>query len=240
MTASTARPPRTAAAGPRALLATSWWLVRRRPLLVPLAAAGVLVLGAMPVLDDGYALQVLRGVSVLLACALAATTDDPSGEVAAASPYPRSVRTAARVLAGAAVVLPTWLAAAAVVKSQAPQIPVLGLGVEALTLGAVAVAIGNGLRAWRGQHAPSLLAALGLVGFAFGTAVAPRWYALQQGQTWGPPWEAAQFRWWGLALITFGIALHALRDPLAGIGDESSEVRPWQEGATPAVRRIRA
>jgi hypothetical protein len=164
-----------------------------------------------PALDDGYALQVLRGVSVLLACALVASSDDPSGEVLAASPYPRSVRTAARALARAAVVVPAWALAAALAEWRAPYLPVLGVAIEALALGAVGLAIGGGLRSWRDQHTPSFLAALGVVGFAFSTSAAPRWYALQQAQTWGPPWEATLA---GALLVELGIAVLAALDPL--------------------------
>lgn len=199
----------------RAVVAVSWWLVRRPGLVTPAAAALVLLVATAPVLDDGYGLQVLRGVSLLLAAALAAATDDPSGEVLAASPYPRSVRSGARVLAALGVVLPVWLLAAGLVEARAPEVPVLGVGVEALALGAAAVATGFGLRAWRDQHAASFLATLGVVGLTFATAAAPRWYALQQGQTWGPPWQAAQFRWSGLVLVALGIAALALRDPSA-------------------------
>ena len=210
----------------RAVLAASWWLVRRPSLVVPVAAAAVLVAATAPVLDDGYGLQVLRGVTLLLACALAAATDDPSGEVLAASPYPRSVRSNARLLAAIALVGPAWGVAALVVEVRAPAVPVLGVGVEALALGAAAVAVGFGLRAWRDQHAPSFPATLALVGLAFATGVAPRWYALQQSQTWGPPWQAAQFRWAGLVLVMLGVASLALRDPLAG--------RPGAAGSPPA------
>jgi hypothetical protein len=213
--------------GLRAVLAASWWLVRRPGLLVPMAAACALLLATAPALDDGHALQVLRGISVLLACALVASSDDPSGEVLAGSPYPRSLRTAARALAASAVIVPAWTLAAVLAQWRDPELPVLGAGVEALALGAVGLAIGGGLRSWRDLHAPSFLAALGVVGFAFSTSAAPRWYALQQGQTWGPPWEATQFRWLGLLLVALGIVVLAARDPLARTGHD---LRPRFDG----------
>ena len=196
------------------LLASSWWLVRRPGLLVPAAAALVLVLATAPVIDDGWALQVLRGVGVLLACAWVTATDDPVGEVVAASPYPRHVRALARVGASFPPLLAVWVAAAVVVQVRAPEVPVLGLGVEALALGLLGLAVGTGLRAWHDLHRPAHAAALALVLLAFVTSAAPRWYALHQAQTWGPPWEAAQIRWWALALVAGGVLTLALHDPL--------------------------
>ena len=214
MTAAVVPAPGVAAHPAVAILGASWWLVRRPGLLVPVAAACVLVALTGPVLDDGYGVQVLRGAGVLLACALVSSTDDPAGEVLAASPYPRWLRTTARVLSAALVVVTAWAAQAVLVEWRAPDVPVLGLGLEGLAFGMAGLGIGAGLRAWRDQHAPSYLAAAALLGLALITNVAPRWYALQQGQTWGPPWEAAQIRWAALLLVAAGVVGLALRDPL--------------------------
>jgi len=196
------------------VLATSWWLVRRPGLLVPAGTALALALATTPVLDDGWAPRVLRGVGVLLACAWVSATDDPAGEVVAASPYPRRVRTLARVGAALPPLLAVWVAAAVVVQARAPAVPVLALGVEALALGLLGLAIGTALRAWHDLHQPAHAAALGLVLLAFVMSAAPRWYALHQDQTWGPPWEAAQIRWWALVLVATGVLALALHDPL--------------------------
>jgi len=200
--------------GGAAVLATSWWLVRRPGLLVPAGAALALVVATLPALDDGWALRVLRGVGVLLACAWVSATDDPAGEVVAASPYPRHVRTLARVGAALPPLAAAWAVAAVVVQVRAPEVPVAGLGVEALSLGLLGLAVGTGLRAWHDLHQPAHAAALGLVLLAFMTSAAPRWYALQQEQTWGPPWDAAQIRWWALVLVGAGVVALAVHDPL--------------------------
>jgi hypothetical protein len=199
-----------------ALGRASWWAVRRPALLVPAGVAVLLVVATSSVLDEGYGMRVLRGVGVLLACALVTAVDDPSGEVVAASPFPRVVRTAARVLAGTVVVATCWLAAAVLVEWRAPGVPVLGLGVEALALAGLGLAVATGLRAWRDQHTPAHVALVAVVALAFLSSALPRWYALQQGQTWGPPWQAAQIRWAGLLLLAAGMVTLALRDPLAG------------------------
>lgn len=200
------------------VLAGSWWLVRRPGLLVPAGAALVLVLAAVPVLDDGWAMRVLRGVGLLLACAWVSATDDPAGEVVAASPYPRRVRTLARVLAALPPLVLVWAAAAVVVQSRAPETPVLGLGVETLALGLLGLGIGTALRAWHDLHQPAYAASFGVVLLTVVMAGSPRWYALHQTQTWGPPWEAAQLRWWGLVLVAAGLVALALHDPLRTAG----------------------
>lgn len=214
------------------LLRSSWWLVRRPGLLLPAGAALLLVLATAPVVDDGWALRVLRGVGVLLACAWAGATDDPAGEVVAASPYPRHVRALARVGAAFPPLVAVWAVAAVLVQVRAPEVPVLGLGVEALALGLLGLAIGTGLRAWHDLHQPAHTATLALVLLAFVMSAAPRWYALHQVQTWGPPWEAAQIRWWGLGLVAAGVLALALHDPLPR---RPSGGRPAVQGSAGSV-----
>ena len=199
----------------RSLLAVSWWLVRRPPLLAPAVAALLLTGVSLLLMEVDYqALRLMRGVALLLACAWVAAMDDPAGEVTAASPYSRTERSLSRLAATGAVVVPTWVVCAAAVERVVPQTPVLGTGVEALALAALGVAVGAGLRAWRDIHMASQLAVLGLLAIALLTNVMPRWYLLVQPQPWGPPWEAAQIRWWALALVAVGVLALALRDPV--------------------------
>jgi hypothetical protein len=199
---------------PGALWRASWRRVRGPAFLVAVALAAVLVGATAGVLDDGYGLRVLRGAGVLLACAWALTTDDPAGEVAGATPYGRPRRTLARVAVAVAVLVPVWTVLAAFVQWRDSAVPVLAVGVETLALGVLGVAFGAGLRAWRDMHRPAGAAALGVVAVAFLTSALPRWYALQQTQTFGPPWEAARIRWAALLLVALGMLAVALRDPL--------------------------
>ena len=198
----------------RSLLAASWFAVRRPGLWLPAAAALVLASATVPVLDDGHAIQVLRGAGLLLACAWCAATDDPSGEVAAASPYPRHIRFLARAVAAATVVLPIWGLAAVLAEARAEPTPTWGLGLEAAALCLAGLAIGAGLRAWTGHLSPSYLTVIGVVTLAVLTNALPREWAMVQPQTWGPPWEAAQLRWAGLLLVGAGMLALALRDPV--------------------------
>jgi hypothetical protein len=198
------------------VLSASWGALRRASLLVPVAGAGLLVLASTPVLDDGYGMTVLRGVGVLLACAWVVSTDDPMGEVLAAAPYPRVVRWGARMLVAMAVVVPTWAGAALVVEQRASFVPVLAVGLEGVGLCAVGLAVGAGLRAWRGHLMPSYLAVVGVVVAAFVSDALPRAWRLNQDQFWGPPWEAAHIRWAAVLLLGVAILALAMRDPLEG------------------------
>jgi len=91
---------------------------------------------------------------------------------------------------------------------------VLALGVEAVALAALGLAVATGLRAWRDQHTPAHLSVVAVTALAFLSSALPRSYALLQGQTWGPPWQAAQLRWLALLLVGVGVVALALRDPL--------------------------
>ncbi len=198
------------------LIAASWTVVRRSGLLIPVAAAVLLVGATSHLFDDGYAAQVLRGVGVLLACGWVSTMDDPMGEVAAGSMYPRSVRSLARAVVGLALIVPVWLGVAVLGEWRAGELPLFPLGLEAAGLGLAGVAAAAGLRAWGDRHQPSYLAVPGLVALAVGINSLPRGWAMVPFQTWGPPWEAAQLRWAALALLCAGLLVAALRDPMAG------------------------
>lgn len=197
------------------LLAASWRVIRRSGLLIPVAATCALVAATAHLFDDGYAAQVLRGVGVLLACAWVSTMDDPMGEVAAGSAYPRSVRSAARAAVGLAVVVPLWAGTALLGESRTEELPLLPLALEAAGLGLAGVAGAAGLRVWGDRHQPSYLAVPGLVALAVGINSLPRGWAMVPFQTWGPPWEAAQLRWVALALLCGAVLAAALRDPMA-------------------------
>lgn len=164
-------------------------------------------------------MQVLRGVGLLLACAWVSTMDDPMGEVAAASPYPRCVRALTRAGVGAALLLPVWVSCAALVEAGAETVPVLRLSLMSLTVGFAGMAIAAGLRFWMGYHQPSYIAVPTLVAFVVALDLLPRGWDMLPAQTWGPPWEAAQLRWSALLLLGVGVLALALRDPLAQRGE---------------------
>jgi hypothetical protein len=218
--------------GGRPLLAASWWLVRRR-LLAP-AAVAVAAGAALTILDAGWAPRVLRAAGVLSAVAMTAATDDPCGEPAAASPYPRWLRSLARVAGAAAVVVPGWALVAGVVAVRA-DVPLAVPALQALGLGAVGLAVGAGLRAWRDVHAPGYAAALGVLALAVATQLLPPWYALEPVQGWGPPWQATELRWLGVLMVAGGALAVALRDPLGRPADRGpGAAQPASSPATAA------
>ena len=196
------------------LLVASFRVIRSG-LLVPVTGACALVASTAHLFDDGYAAQLVRGVGVLLACAWVATQDDPMGEVAAGSPYPRRVRSLARAGVGLALLAPLWLGTVLLAESRGGDLAVLPLALEAVGLGLAGVAAAAVLRAWGDSHQPSYLAIPGVVALAVAINSLPRGWAMVPFQTWGPPWEAAQLRWGALALLCLGLIAGALRDPVA-------------------------
>jgi hypothetical protein len=196
----------------RALLRASWLAVRRAPLLAPCLAAVVLVIFTWPWQDEGRAVEMMHGLAVLLACAWAGTTDDPTGEVAAATPYPARIRVAARLLVGLTLVLPLYLAGAIIADVRFEPAPIAALVVEAVGYAMAAVAIGSALRARFDVLAPAYAASIGLLGFAFATYPLADWWTMVEPQTWGPPWTAALIRWAAVTLLAVGVLCDALRD----------------------------
>lgn len=216
------------------LTAASWRVVRRSGLLLPVAAAGVLVAATVHLFDDGYAAQVLRGVGLLLACAWVSTQDDPMGEVAAGSPYPRAVRSLARAAVGLVLLLPLWVGAVLLGEWRGGDLTVLPLALEAAGLGLAGVATAAALRAWGDRHQPSYLAVPAVLALGIAINSLPRGWAMVPFQTWGPPWEAAQLRWAALALLCVGLLVGALRDPLAA-GPATVRDRVERRPATPTL-----
>jgi len=199
----------------RAVLGAAWLAVRRAPLLVPAAAALVLTLVTIPWQDE-QGVRVVHGVAVLLACALASATDDPSGEAVAAAPVPRSVRTLSRVLAALAVCVPVAVLALVVASTRAFFFPTGAMVLETICFAVVAVAFGATLRAWRGLLRPAYPTVIGVVLVVLATYALPRGWTMIDPQPWGPPYQAALIRWTGLLLAAAGVLALALRDPGRG------------------------
>ena len=196
------------------LLRASLVVVRQPTLAAPAFAALLLPVVMIGVLDSGDLLTVLRWEGVLAACVLIAAVDDPSGEVLAAAPYSRAARVGARLAVALGIGVPLWALAGVLAHLREPSLPVLALAVEALALSAVGIAVAIGLRCWRDLHRPSQLAAIVLLATYAALGAAPRWYALEVAQTWGPPWVAAHLRWSALAVLGGAVVVAALRDPL--------------------------
>jgi hypothetical protein len=203
------------AAMSRSLLAGSWQALARPPLLVPVGLAAALPLLAYRVLDDGYATQVLLGVAMILACVLAASADDPAHEVAAASPYPRSVRCAARLMVGLGLATPIAILALLLAEHQAAEIRFGGTALQAAAFLAVGPAVGFGVWAWTDITQATHVATVAVLCVCLGMWAIPDTWAVVGIQPWGPPWEAVLIRWGALVLFALAVVVAAWRDPLA-------------------------
>lgn len=214
-TARTATAARTGRTDIAPLLRAAVLPLRHSMLPAVLVAAVLLPVATFDWLDSERALVVLRWLGVLLTVGWLSAVDDPAGEVVAASPYPRALRTFARVLLAGVLVVPAWAWAALLVHLRQPFFPILSVSLEALALAVAGIAVATGLRAWRDVHLPAQLASLGVLAFFALAAGLPRRYALQVDQTWGPPWTATHLRWIAVLLLGLAVVAVALRDPLA-------------------------
>ena len=196
------------------LMTASWQVVAQPPVLVPLGVALLLTLATVPYLDAGYAEQVRIGVATLLACALAATAEDPATEVTAATPRARWARCGARLGLGfalaAPVVIVTWL----LIDQADAAAATPGLAVQTLALLAIGPAVGFGVWAWSDAARPTYAAMVGVLCSSLALWLLPATWSVIQVQPWGPPWEAAMIRWSALILLTGAVVATAWRDPL--------------------------
>jgi hypothetical protein len=197
-----------------ALLSASWRVVAQPPVLVPVGVALLLTLAVAPQLDAGHADHLRLGIATLLACALAATAEDPAAEVTAAAPRARWARCGGRLLLGFAVAAPVAVTAWLLIAAQAPAAATSGLAVQGLALLLIGPAVGFGMWAWSDAARPTYAAIVGVLCVSFALWLLPTTWSVIDVQQWGPPWEAALIRWSALVLLTCAVVATAWRDPL--------------------------
>jgi len=197
----------------QALFAASWRVVAQPTMLLPAGTAGLLALATAPFLDGGNADKVRIGVATLLACALAATAEDPAGEVAAAAPRPRWVRCGARLIFGLALAVPVAIASLALIAYRTGVAPTGGLMLQTLALVIVGPAVGFGVWAWGDATQPTYAAMVGVLCISLALWILPTGWSVIAVQPWGPPWQAALIRWAALLGFTSAIVASAWRDP---------------------------
>ena len=196
----------------RSLLEASWLAVHRPPVLAPLGIAVLVVVATIPWQDGAAGGHVLHGVAVLAACALAGATDDPAAEVVAASPYPRRVRTTARLAVAGSLTAAVVVLAVVVAELRNEFTPLLLLVAEIVGFAVAGVLVGAVLRGY-GVAMPAYPAVVGVLLLAVLVRQLPRSWVLVDAQPWGPPWEATLLRWSAVVLFAVAVVALALRDP---------------------------
>jgi len=194
-------------------LRATWRALKRGPLLLSGTAAAVLVGATTAALDDGYAVQVLRGAAILLAGGLAVALDDPAADLLAASPTTLARRWAARLGLAIGVTAGCWGLLLAWVGVVVHGVPWLALSVEAAALGGLALAISAALRRWRDVREPGALAAPVLFGAVLAANLLPQRWALFAGDPAGAGWTAAHGRWTAVMVTAVAVVAVAGRDP---------------------------
>lgn len=194
----------------------SWRALSRRSLLGGCAAAAALGVAGSGSLDDpSGTLMVLRGVAVLLACAVAFAVDDPSYDVLAASPTSLRRRVLTRVGLATAVAGGIWGGLLLLAESVGGDVPAAALTVEAAALASFAAAAAVALQTWRGTPEPGLLVAPAVAGAVLAANLLPARWALLAPAPGAPGWEAAHQRWAAVLCLALLVAAAGTRDRAA-------------------------
>ena len=197
------------------LLRASWRVVARPPVLICLGVAALVTIAARLV-DSGHGDQARIGVATLLACALAATAEDPASEVTAATPHPRWVRCGSRLLLGLAMALPLAILTLVVTQAQDAAMPTRAAGFQMLTVLLTGPAIGFGVWVWGSASQPTYAALVGVLCLSFALWLVPATWSVIQFQPWGPPLDAVLIRCAALTALACVVCVTAWRDPASG------------------------
>jgi len=196
------------------LVTASWRAVAQPTLLVPIGLAALMTAATLVFLGPEHAERMRIGVAAVLACALAATAEDPADEIAAASPYPRWMRCATRLSIGAALALP--IAVVAVTLFDPGNSRTGDAAVQMLAMLLAGPAIGFGMWKWGNLAQPAYAALVGVACWSLASWSIPAAWSIVGIQPWGPPQEAALIRWSALILLSLAVALATWRDPSDG------------------------
>jgi hypothetical protein len=177
---------------------------------VLVALAALMTVATVLFLGAEHAERMRVGVAAVLACALATTAEDPTAEVAAASPHPRWLRCATRLSIGVALVLPIAVLALTLFDAGATG----GGALQMLVVLLSGPAIGFGVWAWADLAQPAYAAMTGVLCWSLAIWMLPAPWGFVGVQPWGPPWDAALIRWGALILLGLAVVLGTWRDPL--------------------------
>jgi hypothetical protein len=201
------------------LVTASWRAVAQPTLLVPIGLAALMTAATVMFLGPEHAERMRLGVAAVLACALAATAEDPADEIAAASPYPRWMRCATRLSIGIALVMPIAVVALLLFDTGNGWHRTGDDAVQMLAMLLAGPAIGFGVLEWGNLAQPAYAALVGVACWSLASWSIPAAWSIVGIQPWGPPQEAVLIRWGALILLAVAIVLDTWRDPLTrGVG----------------------
>lgn len=192
----------------------AWRSLPRRGLAVHVGGAVALVAVTTPLVhDQSSGVLALRVVALLLATAGAFAADEASALLLDAVPTTLGQRVAARWVACAAVVLPVWVAALAVVASRGGRPPLAALTLELAALALVALAVPMALRRWWRVAEPAVIAGPLLLTALIAAAQLPEHLALLAPAVDAPSWRDAHVRWAAIAALFAALLLRAIHEP---------------------------
>jgi hypothetical protein len=185
--------------------------VLRSPAPLLAATAGLLVLVSAQYLQGGPEHQVRLGCATLLACALAATAEEPAAEVAAATPRPAWSRGGSRLLLGLVLVVPVAVLSLGTTGAVSEGTSVGVPAVQMLALVSTGPAVGFGFMAW-GRGQPAYAATVGVVCLSAALWLLPLDWSVTKVRP-GLPADDLLLRCAALALLGHGVVAAAWRDP---------------------------
>ncbi len=188
------------------------------PMLVAFALGLVIV--ALARVDATAASQLprLRGVVLLFAVAVVFAFDDPTTDVADASPVPRRVRATVR---GAVQIVPAmtmWFTVLALMSARiAAPVPAGRLWLEAAGMALAGWAIASWWRRARGETCGGVIAGPVLIVLVLVAHRLPPSFALFVPDPETLLWDDMQWRWVTLLAVAMAALGLALRDPLSRV-----------------------
>lgn len=186
--------------------------------------AVVLWLKAGDIASTGSALTLLRFVAIILASSVCFVLDDDAADVLASSPATLRSRRLMRLYAGAALVVPPWLAAlGSVSRAHGVDVPVLALTLEVAALVLVGLAAAAALERCTALPDPGVAASAVVFGLALvAFHLPPQWALFVPPE---PGWGQAHLRLAGLVVAAMLLLAWCTRDPAAPSPSVSAAAR---------------
>jgi fluoroquinolone transport system permease protein len=203
------------AAGQVLIAARGWWALRWQPMVASWVLAVALLgwrIGS--VTDAAGAVDLLRGMAVLLALGALFVLDDEALNVVAAAPVSLAVRTAMRTTVAVAGSAAAWLPALVLIEARAGIRVPAAMSIELAALLACGLAVAAVAQRHFDLPEPSVAAGPAVIAILLGLGSMPKRWAL-----FVPPdagWIGAHLRWTLVLGVAGFVLLASVRDPAAG------------------------